>query len=757
MKKNQQAMQKNVQGDASGMNNMSSEPSINHFGINVDGRMPDAVSNLTAEQIAEQERQASLKRMSVGGGRDRRSMTGPGPGGSSRASFDQNYGNEMSGSMNPQLSQFHMQNSQSGSTYGQNYDFGSHNNGLPQQGNGNAQTSSNGRASMPMFAGNGSTQQPGVDWSQVFQPNGQDGFMTQFNSHIAQPQVQIKTEFKTEPGLNNSNDTTLFTGMYPTAVPTAGVGNISGFPHWNQNTTHGNPYQYVSNQLLNFCFPPGSHVQYSETRNCLQPDSIRHLLEMYTNFQGHFPIIHMSSFRVTETYEGLIMAMISIGAVYSGRVEHAQTRNLMELAKLSIERNSRVYALISSDTKDNTTIGGGSKSDLEEMQAIFLLQIVFLWHGTPVQRENARRNFPSLIVLVRKFGLTHPVKTSSLCSELHQIDFNMGQFNVADFDWTAWIEQEKRTRLVFTIFLVDCAMVLFFNMVPNFGDPYEICLLLPSDDAAWDAKNSSDCADALGLHGPTAARDRNTEGSRRPRQPEFHTALKTLMSGYELQPGSTNVYSKFVLIHALHVQVWTLQRQQFMDATGTPQGMLLASAAGTPIAQNDWVSRAGDAGSSGTPSATTSGRATPVDLGSQGASPMIQQMARNINLALDKFKKAWDEDMMLQYPPAAGNYKRFGFIRDGVHFYWLAKYLLRNSRGSDLQGAPDQRMAYVMQLLKFVRSWVVSDSAKRGEELGSISDIDKEYASINDLTLDMAQLFKPIDQQTDSPVTGVAV
>jgi len=56
--------------------------------------------------------------------------------------------------------------------------------------------------------------------------------------------------------------------------------------------------------------------------------------------------------------------------------------------------------------------------------------------------------------------------------------------------------------------------------------------------------------------------------------------------------------------------------------------------------------------------------------------------------------------------------------------------------------------------MQYVKQWVVSDSAKRGEELGSVGDIDPAYA-VSDLTLDMAQLFKPINKMIDSPVAGV--
>jgi hypothetical protein len=295
---------------------------------------------------------------------------------------------------------------------------------------------------------------------------------------------------------------------------------------------------------------------------------------------------------------------------------------------------------------------------------------------------------------------------------------------------------------MFAIYLLDCAMVIFFNASPMF-ERDEIRLPLPADDAAWDAASSSECAEALGLHGPAAARTKNSEGSRRPKQPELPVAMKTLMHGDWLQPGTTNLYSKFILVHTLHIQLWGAQKQLSAQESGSL--VFPTSGATTPVSQ-DWRN---DATGSGQRSANTSGRGTPVDSAGQLASSI-----KAINNAFDKWKKAWDEDMTAQFPPSSSNYRRFGFCRDAVHFYWLAKYLLQSGRSLDSQMAPDQRFGQVMNLLKSVKTWVQTDSAKRGEELGSVNDIDKDYGVL-DLTLDMAQLFKPINQQIDSPVPGV--
>ena len=729
-----------------GMNGLSTDPALHPFGVIPDGSVPDAGSNMTDEQATQQQMSQAnnMKRLGTGGGRDGRSMVGPG----GRASFDQSYGviaSAMPSGMNPSLA-FSVPNGQNGHSYNQGYNIATHGNGtnMPQASTDALSTLPNARSSMPGFTGANGGQQAGLDWSHMFQPNSHDSFISPYNS-----QVQVKTE----PSLNISSNG-LFTGVYP-SVPN-GVSNGTGLPHWN---LQHDPLQTVSDRLLFLCFPPNTQIsgRSNEIRKYLSADNIKHFLEHFTNFQGHFPVIHMPTFRITDAYDGLLLGMICIGAVYSDRLTAVQVREMMELAKVVIEQNSQVYIQISQEYDSDAAYGndnlGASKSELEQITAIYMMQVLFVWHGTPVQREKARREFPLVVALAKRARLTQPMTTSP-CSVLHQATISAGQLNAASFDWNTWVEQEKRSRLLYTIFLVDATMVICFNATPRF-DTLEIRLPLPADDAAWDARTASECAEALGLNGPVAAREVNAEGSRRAKQPEMHTALRALMHNvYDLQPGTTNLYSKFILIHALHVQLWTAQKQlsQETGQFSTQSLAIPSSGTSTPIGQNDWVTRGIDPTGSGAPSSNTSGRATPAD--ARGQSPMAHQLLKAINNAFDKWKTAWDEDMATQYPPSSTSHRRFGFCRDAVHFYWLAKYLLKNNRGLDWQMAPDQRFSQVMHLLKSVRTWVVSDSANRGEELGSVCDIDKDYG-FTDLTLDMAQLYKPINKQIDSHVAGV--
>lgn len=140
-------------------------------------------------------------------------------------------------------------------------------------------------------------------------------------------------------------------------------------------------------------------------------------------------------------------------------------------------------------------------SELEELQAIFLVQNILTWHGGPEQRGEARAGSRRLLRFIRQcqfLNLSAPGQFAY--SYLHTI--RPGQvIEASQWSWHVWLQQEKRLRLVFLAFLSDAYLTLYFNCSPEFHNA-EIRLPLACDDAAWEAPNESACASALGLHGP---------------------------------------------------------------------------------------------------------------------------------------------------------------------------------------------------------------------------------------------------------------
>ncbi|THY10478.1 hypothetical protein D6D01_09258 [Aureobasidium pullulans] len=592
-------------------------------------------------------------------------------------------------------------------------------------------------------------QPNGVDWSMFAPQHAHDGFMTQ--SHASQPQMPVKTE----GGMDNhsynssnehSNEQQFFGGLYshPSGFgEDSGAHHLSGFPNWNMDLVQSDPLQAKANALLTYVLSnrtSSSDDACDEMRKCLTVENIKHFIEKFTSFQGHWPIIHMPTFEILKANDGLVLTIICIGAVYSEKRDLYQVRRMMELVKDAVKNASRVHNVIMGVIQEGNQPLGSLESDIEELQALYMLKVLFCWHGTPSQRANARKNFDSVVEIARRIVISPTGSGQAAYSVLHQPG-PISQEALLTWTWSSWIAQERRNRVAFTLFLLDAALVMYFNNEPKF-DPFEFRLPLPCDDAAWEARTEQECRDALGLNG-TAKQAFNVCGSQRPRQPDMRSAMRGLMEpNYTFSSRSTNIYSKFILIHALLVQICKFQRASFLqNITGQFGHGATASGPGTPLGQNDWIASEGSS-NVGTPSDNP-----------QAQNAQIQPVLKSIQLAMSKWKTMWDIDIALQYPQNGIGYRRFGFSRDGIHFYYLGQSLLRSTKASEWTAPPDLRFLQIMGLLKKIKGFVSNENTQGGLDTGSVGDIDDTYG-VGDLTLDMKLLFKPMGE-ADSPIAGV--
>ncbi|PGH03952.1 hypothetical protein GX51_03789 [Blastomyces parvus] len=617
-----------------------------------------------------------------------------------------------------------------------------------------------------------------IDWTSMFQAGTQDGYMQpMFPASVApvpdSMHSQVETERKYYPAATSGQPEGGLNGLYLASTSLGGDGTLDSYPIWNFNMSQNNPLQRKANRLIDFCSSTGLQEPFSRHANnvrmltdCLTADNVKHFLELFTNYQGHWPYLHIATFNFLDAYDGLILAMCCIGAVYSDRLEPDLVRRLVALTNATILRTSRIQndlrTGIASDTDSSIKAEPTdapqslSASDIEEMQSIFMLNTLSVWHGDPKQRAAARSDISLFVRFIRRFRLLEPAgpKDPSCYSLLHNMPHEK-EVDISSWNWLAWVEQEKRSRLVFMFYLADAAMAMFFNCPPLLN-PQEIKLPLPCDDAAWEARDPQQCADALGLRGPDVQAIVNVTGSCRIKQLEMNQALSALPSPVvDFRPRTTNVYSKFILIHALLVQIWLVQKQISLnnapenDNDRSISGGFSASDIYNPFSCSDRASMDGIV----VKSSPSSGHATPThDSHSNGLSSHTNIIYKSTTQALKKWKRVWDEDMSIQYPPTPTSTRRFGFCRDAIPYYWLAQALLCPSRQNDWKLTPDARLIHIMTMLQKVRGYAQTDAAQRGEGLGSISDIDDGYA-IQDLTLDMKLLFRPIRQQFEGDIT----
>ena len=542
-------------------------------------------------------------------------------------------------------------------------------------------------------------------WQHMFPPGAQDSYINPM--FYDQAHHEAKKEYGSHEGQN---------GGYYVSSTSLGADGTLGPPLWH--LAEEDPLQLKADRLVDFCLPAGLQGRESipERQNnaivraCLSADYIKHFLELFSNFQGHFPQLHLSTFQFLEAYDGVILAIICIGAVYSDRVSRLQVRDLMQKTKFGLERTSRLLNAPNWTNLDPRLLLSGV--EFEELQALLMLQTLSIWHGGPEQRATARADSTQLFQLVRRLDmlvLAGPDDASAY-SYLHRLPDGQPP-DANQWSWASWIEQEKRLRFMYLVYLLDSALVIYFNCQPQFS-PEEMTLPMPCDDAAWEAADAETCATALGLRGPLAQRSVNHNGSLRPKQLEMRHAMAMLHdTSMIIQPNMTNVYSKFILIHAIHTKIWHVQRQR--------------SAAG-------------------------SAQPSPTNASSHSPAAQVNAHLKSISAAVSRWKQSWDQDMQIQYPPTsnAKSRRRFGFCRDGVHFYWLAQAFLKPNRIHDWKLSADQRFQQAVNGLKKARDWSRSDGAQRGEEPGSVYDIDDDYGT-EGIDLDMRKLFRPIREVTN--------
>lgn len=502
--------------------------------------------------------------------------------------------------------------------------------------------------------------------------------------------------------------------------------------NWNLGPT--DPLQSKATELVAFCYPkpsmltPGSNAAhgYEALKGLLTPENLKHFLQLYKHWQNHWPMMH-PSFNPTTAYDGLILTMVCIGAIYSDKMGVRQVRWLMELVRASVFRSSQVYKTVTQKVQHHLDDSVSLSASMEEIQALIHIHSLFVWHGSMKQRQQGQEEAWMLASIARKFELLHPLPVGHIhCSALHQPGPVSGE-EVNTWTWDSWREQERRIRIMYMVLLIDASLAMFFNIQPQF-DIYDIQLPLPADDAAWEATTEEDCAKALGLRGRDA-QEMNHAGSRRPKQLTMTEALALLHQGNNFPHRATNAFSKFILIHAIHIQIYKLQRQLLSFSISG----LASSGSSTPQSHNDWTSP------DGTLSNNSSGYVTPTE-GFSAQHSQAQLMLRSTTFALMLWKKHWDADMHVQY---GANQRPLGFCRDGVHFYFLAKAFLQSSRRDEWAAQPETRFQQVFTFLKHIKAHVASDSASKNLDIGSVTSVSDQYG-VEDLTVDMKLLFTPI-------------
>lgn len=131
---------------------------------------------------------------------------------------------------------------------------------------------------------------------------------------------------------------------------------------------------------------------------------------------------------------------------------------------------------------------------------------------------------------------------------------------------------------------------------------------------------------------------------------------------------------------------------------------------------------------------------------SQSTIPQTTSFFKSVANALERWKHSWDEDMILQYPSIPGEQtpSRFGFCRDGIHFYFLGRAFMQPNRIDDWRLSADTRFYQSLRGLSQAVNWSRNDVLLRGETPGSGFAFDIGEYGVGTLELDMRRLFQPL-------------
>ena len=475
--------------------------------------------------------------------------------------------------------------------------------------------------------------------------------------------------------------------------------------------------QHQCDSLIAFCFsekssgsPMSTQIQgeyhgadTEDLKAWLTPDHVEHFVNLFfTHYEEHFPMIHKPSFDLRTAHDALLMSIVCIGAVYSKRgITVDQVRRLMDYHYMAMaHRISRC----SSDELPTAT-------RLEDIQAMELLHTLLTWHGNPKQRAIAQERYDVVVNMARRANLFRSLDENELRQECANsnstcycelTDVAFRPKGSVSWSWQSWITQERRNRCAYTIYLLDTAYVLYYNVPPKIK-PYEMSLPMPSDDAAWEAWDGTTCAAALGTFGYDQARTVNPGGTKNGTQLRFLDAVKRFMSPEpSFPPACTNVYSKFIIIHALHVQLWFHQMHAENPDAGWMSYWLGTDPAGGEYYGDDRLDR-----------------------------------------ALDKWINVWYHDLQTQHPDPAS---RVGFSRSGTQYYHLGKLLLRYAyRRLAGYHAPGDKNNVKLTLALLQHSTKTPPGQLTLHREVVPGEIDENYG-VEDLTYDMKLLFKPIGE-----------
>lgn len=242
----------------------------------------------------------------------------------------------------------------------------------------------------------------------------------------------------------------------------------------------------------------------------------RYLSTYFTLFHHHLPFLHPASFDVTQVSPALLLAVLSIGALYAFDQDQAYMCHI----------GSKVLVNQFLQNKENFS---SRKCPLWTMQGSLLNMIFASWSGDPKGLEWAC-SIKSLLA-------------NMVAGNRYELKLRQDGREGAQPKRDEWIEDEGCRRTYYAVYIFFGLLTLTYNHTPAISFNEFEDLQLPSQEALWNSKATDEAAWQEQLKGSPAV--------------TFMVAHENLFQGVMLK------YSAFatrVMINALFLEVWYHKR-----------------------------------------------------------------------------------------------------------------------------------------------------------------------------------------------------
>ncbi|KAI1106881.1 fungal-specific transcription factor domain-containing protein [Jackrogersella minutella] len=246
------------------------------------------------------------------------------------------------------------------------------------------------------------------------------------------------------------------------------------------------------------------------------PSLNRYLSTYFTLFHHHLPFLHPASFSVTQVSPALLLAVLSIGALYAFDQDQAYLCHI----------GSKVLVNQFLQNKENFS---SRKCPLWTMQSSLLNMIFASWSGDPKGLEWAC-SIKSLLA-------------NMVAGNRYELRLRQDGREGAQPKREEWIEDEGCRRTYYAVYIFFGLLTMTYNHTPAISFNEFENLQLPSQEALWNSRVTDEAAWQEQL--------------------KLSPAITFMDAHEKLFQGETLKYSAFatrVMINALFLEVWYHKR-----------------------------------------------------------------------------------------------------------------------------------------------------------------------------------------------------